>query len=183
MTRNIPRRDGGGLLPDWVEDVFYRYFTSELATRSKRGVNICPVMHLYDGEWKRIIVTTSIAYVRKAENLRRDPRAALLFSDPTGSGLENHGVVLVQGLAKVYDEDPEALWKEFTRNPESMDRYTRPPKTEIVIASLLKLGSWPASKLMDWYLRRIVIEIDIERVYAWKKWEDDAYPEEYGLVG
>jgi hypothetical protein len=34
-----------------------------------------------------LLITTSIAFPQKAFNIRRDARVALLFSDPTGSGL------------------------------------------------------------------------------------------------
>ncbi len=38
-------------------------------------------------ETGKFLLTTSVALPVKAFNIRRDPHVALLFSDPTGSGL------------------------------------------------------------------------------------------------
>jgi hypothetical protein len=41
------------------------------------------------------VITTSIGLPHKAYNVRRNPRVALLYSDPTGSGLDSRPEVLV----------------------------------------------------------------------------------------
>ena len=50
------------------------------------------------------LITTSIALPQKAYNIRRDGRVAMLFSEPTASGLVGAPQVLVQGTATCPDE-------------------------------------------------------------------------------
>ena len=64
------------------------YRTCEFATLSRSGVPIAwPTVTLRrpDGTF---LITTSIALPQKAYNVRRDPRVAMLFSEPTASGIE-----------------------------------------------------------------------------------------------
>ncbi|HEY0125592.1 MAG TPA: pyridoxamine 5'-phosphate oxidase family protein, partial [Blastococcus sp.] len=80
-----------------VMQVVDRYRTCEFATLTRSGVPIAwPTAALYrpDGTF---LITTSIALPQKAFNIRRDDRVALLFSEPTASGLDGAPQVLVQG--------------------------------------------------------------------------------------
>ena len=81
-----------------------QYRTCEFATLSKSGVPIAwPTVPLRrpDGTFT---LTTSIALPQKAYNIRRDPRVALLFSEPTGSGVVGAPQLLVQGTATCPDQ-------------------------------------------------------------------------------
>ena len=60
-------------------------------------------------------MTTGVGYPKKAEDARRNPRVALLFSDPTGSGIESGIRVLVQGTAEVDDADLDANRERYRR--------------------------------------------------------------------
>src|SRR4051812_26941125 len=98
MTSATPPSD-----PD-VMAVLERYRTCEFATLGKDGVPIAwPTATLYrpDGTF---LITTSIALPQKAYNIRRDGRVALLFSEPTASGLAGAPQVLVRGTAACPDE-------------------------------------------------------------------------------
>jgi hypothetical protein len=92
------------------------YRTCELATIGKDGtVMAWPTSGLSrpDGTF---LLTTSLGYPQKASNVRRDGRVALLFSDPTASGLERPEQILVQGRATCPDEvhvAPEGDLAEF----------------------------------------------------------------------
>jgi hypothetical protein len=92
------------------------YRTCELATIGKDGtVMAWPTSGLSrpDGTF---LLTTSLEYPQKASNVRRDGRVALLFSDPTASGLERPEQILVQGRATCPDEvhvAPEGDLAEF----------------------------------------------------------------------
>ncbi|WP_406078897.1 pyridoxamine 5'-phosphate oxidase family protein [Micromonospora sp. NBC_00858] len=95
------------------------------------------------------LVTTSLGFPQKALNVRRDGRVALLFSDPTGSGLTDPPQVLVTGTAACPDEivtSPEGIepyWATmFERQPDSRS-YLR--------AS----ARW----LTDWYYLRLLITV------------------------
>ena len=52
-----------------------------------------------------IDVTTGLGYPKKADDARANPLVSLLFSDPTGSGLQDPPIVLVQGSADVDDRE------------------------------------------------------------------------------
>ena len=44
--------------------------------------------------------------------MRKDPKVSLLFSNPEGSGIEKH-VVLVQGVADCDDSDLDHGWERY----------------------------------------------------------------------
>ena len=88
---------------DRVLEVIRHFRTCEMTTLSRAGgpatVPVSPVL-LDDG---RLFLGSSIGSTRKVENIRRCPRVSMLFSDPTGSGLQDAGAVLVQGEAVAED--------------------------------------------------------------------------------
>jgi hypothetical protein len=80
------------------------YRTCEFATLSRAGVPITWPTCTYRRPDGTFLITTSIGLPQKAYNVRRDPRVALLFSDPTGSGIEGAPELLVRGTAVCPDE-------------------------------------------------------------------------------
>ena len=95
-----------------------------------------------------IDVTTGLGYPKKADDAQRNPRVALLFSDPTGSGIDDADQVLVQGTAEVDDHDLDAnrerYWREsWAKLPGIRDAH--PPR--------LIRG------LFGWYYTRIYVKV------------------------
>jgi hypothetical protein len=144
-------------LPAEVRDAFERYITCELTTvDAKKQPITWPVTPYYRQGGPTIDVTTGLGYPKKADDARRHPSISLLFSDPTGSGLEGGPKVLVQGTATVDDEDLKA----------NAERY--------ISESGVKL---PATKKMNppklvrpmfnWYYARLYIKVRPERVLVW----------------
>ncbi|MFI5845915.1 pyridoxamine 5'-phosphate oxidase family protein [Catenuloplanes sp. NPDC051500] len=134
---------------DDLYDLVTAYRTCEFATLAKDGTPIVWPTSPWPRPDGTFLVTTSLGFPQKALNVRRDPRVALLFSDPTASGLDRPEQVLVRGTATCPDEivtDPaglEAYWTMlFTRQPGSR-AYVTPPAT------------W----LMDWYYMRLLITV------------------------
>ncbi|GAA2558147.1 hypothetical protein GCM10010435_31340 [Winogradskya consettensis] len=126
------------------------YRTCEFATLAKDGTPVpWPTSGLprTDGTF---LLTTSIAFPQKAFNVRRDARVALLFSEPTGSGLDNPPHVLVKGTATCADAvhtepsgDLGELWKRLlVRQPHSRGYL-----------------SFPARRIADWYFMRLLIDV------------------------
>ncbi|WKU04668.1 pyridoxamine 5'-phosphate oxidase family protein [Micromonospora sp. HUAS LYJ1] len=126
------------------------YRTCELATLAKDGTPVAwPTSGLLrpDGT---IMITTSLGYPQKAFNVRRDPRVALLFSDPTASGLTRPEQILVRGTADCPDEvhteptgDLGAFWAQmFQRQPVSRGYL-----------------DWPATMFTDFYFMRLLITV------------------------
>src|SRR5690349_16738764 len=119
-------------LPQHVRDVFERFVTTEYTTIDKHGQPITwPVTPYHHPEEGCVDVTTGLGYPKKAWDARANPKVSLLFSDSTGSGLENPAMVLVQGTAEVDDRDlahnRERYFKESgDKLPETKSQH--PPK-------------------------------------------------------
>ncbi|SDR89335.1 Pyridoxamine 5'-phosphate oxidase [Friedmanniella luteola] len=147
-----PARPAPRAVLDGLTDVLASYRTCELATVTRAGTPVAwPAVSWYDRAAGRLVLTTSIALPRKAFNVRRDPRVALLFSDPTGSGRADLPQVLVQGTAHCPDEirtSPEGLetyWRELWRRQPGSSGYGSTP-----------LDRW----LFDFYYMRLVLTVD-----------------------
>jgi hypothetical protein len=145
-------------LPEEVQRVFDRYITTEFTTVDQEGQPITwPLTPYYSPGDPCIDVTTGLGYPKKAKDARANPKVALLFSDPTGCGLEHAPQVLVQGTADVDDRDLDANRERYKREiavklPATQDQM--PPKV--------------FEPLLHWYLTRIYIHVRPERVYVWE---------------
>ncbi len=130
------------------------YRTAEFVTLGRDGTPTAWPTAVWRREDGNLVVTTCLAFAQKALNVRRDGRVALLFSDPTGSGLDNPPHIFVGGTAECPDEihtGPEGLeeyWRTlFERQPHSKSYLARPVR-----------------RLTDWYYLRLVITVTPERV-------------------
>jgi Pyridoxamine 5'-phosphate oxidase len=129
------------------------YRTCEFATLTRDGTPLAWPVSPFRQPDGTLLVTTSIAFAQKALNVRRDGRVALLFSDPTGSGLDAPVQIFVSGSA-VCSELPttspagqEEYWSMlFWRQPSSRS-YTLPG----------------IRSLMDWYYTRLLITVTPEQ--------------------
>jgi hypothetical protein len=133
-----------------VPEVVDRYRTCEFATLSRSGVPIAwPTAALYrpDGTF---LITTSIALPQKAYNIRRDGRVALLFSDPTASGVDGAPQVLVQGTATCPDE----VVTDVRPHPEYWRRlHERQPFNRMYSRNAF------TRRIFDWYYMRLLITV------------------------
>jgi hypothetical protein len=155
-------------LPPDVQAVFDRFITTELTTVDRSGQPITwPVNPYYRPGDPCIDVTTGLGYPKKANDAQANPLVSLLFSDPTGSLLQNPPTVLVQGSAEVDDRDLEANRRRYAREaaeklPSMKGR--QPPER--------------VQRMFSWYFTRIYIHVRPERVYVWRA--ADSEPELYG---
>jgi hypothetical protein len=144
-------------LPADVQRVFDRFITTEYTTIDRRGQPITwPVTPYYEPGALAIDVTTGLGYPKKAEDARANPRVGLLFSDPTGSGLENAPMVFVQGTADVDDRDLERNRERYGR--ESLEKL--PGTADSQPPGFMK-------RFFGWYYTRIYVHVRPERVYVW----------------
>jgi general stress protein 26 len=144
-------------LPDDVKRVFETSITAEFTTVDKRGQPISwPLTPYYQHDGPCIDVSTGLGYPKKAKDARLNPKVSLLFSDPTGSAMENPPQVLVQGTADVDDENLDA----------NRERYRR--ESELKLPETMKMAPPKAfERLFDWYYTRIYVHVRPERVYVW----------------
>jgi hypothetical protein len=113
-------------------------------------------------------LTTDVGYPKKADDAMRNPRVALLFSDPTGSGIADPPMVLVQGTARVDDSDPQA----------NRERYEREMAAKLpALHALAPTG--PLKRFFSWYYDRIYLHVRPERVYVWPQGRLDEEPRLY----
>jgi hypothetical protein len=157
-------------LPQEVRDVFERFITCEYTTVDANQQPITwPVTPYYRSGDATIDLTTGLGYPKKADDARRNPNVSLLFSDPTGSGLDEPCRVLVQGTAQVDDRDLDAnkerYWRESWEKLPGI-RNMHPPK-------LLR-------GMFGWYYTRIYVKVRPERVFVWWGGDCTSEPEVHG---
>lgn len=158
-----------GSLPADVQAVFDRFITTELTTTDRDGQPITwPVTPYYSPGAPCIDVTTGVGYPKKANDARANPLVALLFSDPTGCGLDDPPMVLVQGSADVDDRDLDANRRRYFR--ESIEKLPGTAKLH---------PPPPLRRLLNWYYTRIYIHVRPERVYVWPNADIAAEPRLY----
>jgi hypothetical protein len=156
-------------LPQEVQQVFDRFITTEYTTVDGRGRPICwPVTPYYSPGDPCIDVTTALGYPKKALDARTNPKVALLFSDPTGSGVEGAPQVLVQGIADVDYRDLEANRERYTR--ESLEKL--PGSKELVPPK-------PLQRAFSFYFTRLYVHVRPERIYVWPDGDATREPELY----
>jgi hypothetical protein len=157
-------------LPQEVRDAFERFVTCELTTVDARKQPITwPVTPYYEQGGATIDVTTGLGYPKKADDAREHPSVALLFSDPTGSGVEGGLRVLVQGTATIDDEDLRA----------NASRYMS--ESGIKLPATKKMHPpRPLRGLFNWYYARIYIKVRPERVLVWPSGDLSEEPEIHG---
>jgi hypothetical protein len=157
-------------LPQEVQAVFDRFVTTELTTIDRRGQPVTwPVTPYYSPGAPCIDLTTGLGYPKKANDSRANPLVALLFSDPTGSGLQDPPMVLVQGTADVDDRDLDANRRRYAR--ESIEKLPATAKVQ---------PPEPLRRFLSWYYMRIYIHVRPERIYVWPRGDGAVEPELYG---
>lgn len=157
-------------LPEDVQRTMSRFITTEYTTVDRRGQPITwPVTPYYEPGAPCIDVTTGLGYPKKANDARANPKVSLLFSDPTGSGMETAPQVLVQGIADVDDRDLEANRARYER--ESLAKL---PSVKETLPPPFIRG------LFDWYFTRIYVHVRPERVYVWPDGDATREPELLG---
>ncbi len=154
-------------LPDEVQRCFERFITTEYTTIDSRQQPITwPVTPYYSKGGPTIDVTTGLGYPKKADDARRNPRVALLFSDPTGSGVDTGTQVLVQGTAIVDEEDLAA----------NRERYFAESGVKLPATKKMHPPKFLRGQL-DWYYARIYVKVRPERVFVWPAGDPTVFPE------
>ncbi len=153
-------------LPPEVQQAFDKFITCELTTVGARKQPITwPVTPYYEPGAATIDVTTGLGYPKKADDARRHPSVSLLFSDPTGSGIQSDIRILVHGTAEIHDEDLKGNAERYLRETGEKLPATRkmhPPKA--------------LRRMFDWYYTRIYIKVRPERVFVWPEGDITAEP-------
>jgi hypothetical protein len=150
--------------PAELDEVFEQAITCEYASLTRGGAPVTVPSTPYVGSGT-LDVSTGLAYPAKAERARRNPKVALLYADPLGTGSSKPPVVLVQGHAAVRDADLQG----------NTDRYAR-----LAIAKLPAATKGQPRFLlrrMRFYYARIWMEIVPQRITWWESRELSGEPQ------
>jgi len=160
-------------VPPTVGAVVREFRSCEFSTLARDGTPVTwPTMPFFDPAQRRFLITCSIGLAQKAFNVRRDGRVAMLFSNPTGSGLVSPPLVLIQGDADAPD-DLTPLAEGFIERAQLV--FERQP----VGITMIGVMPGPIRKLADWYGWRIFIHVRPRRI-RW--WPDGDHERPYGEV-
>jgi hypothetical protein len=154
-------------LPPEVQQVFDSFLTTEFTTVDRRGQPICwPVTPYYEPGDPCIDVTTALGAPKKALDARANPKVALLFSEPTGSGMESAPQVLVQGIADVDYRDLDANRERYRR-----EAFEKLPGTKNIYPPK------PLQRAFNFYFTRLYVHVRPERIYVWPAGDATREPE------
>ena len=154
-----------------IRNVLREYYTCEVTTVNRQGQPITwPSLPYYDEATGQIVLTVSIAFPVKAFNARHHPQISLLYSDPTGSGLDQAPAVLIQGDATVGElldyTSPQirGIFRATSRRQPDSRHFT---------------SNRFLRRIFTWYLfQRLVITVEPRRIQVWSEGSFSDAPKE-----
>jgi general stress protein 26 len=98
-----------GPMPQAVVDLLDKALVAELTVVGRDGqMRSDPLIPMWDGE--HVLMTSSILFSRKLEDIRANPRVSVSLSDPVGIPAQPFSRATIQGDARVIDEDLHDGW-------------------------------------------------------------------------
>jgi general stress protein 26 len=138
-------------MPTPVAELLEQALVAELTVVDGRGRPVTyPLIPLWDGQ--RLYMTSSTLFSRKLEHIEAHPQVAVSVTDPVAVG-GRVDRALVQGDARVIDEDPHGGWERLLPIWSAK---------EPAIVSFLK-----ARVALPLFFERALIEITPRRAWYW----------------
>ncbi len=140
-------------MPQAVVDLLEKALVAELTVIDAKGhPRTDPLIPFWDGE--KVLMTSSVLFSRKLEDLKRNSKVSISLSDPVGVPADPFSRATIQGDARIVEDDLHDGWG-----------YVLPLwlKKEPVVRSLLKLRF-----ALPLFWERSVIEITPRRVLWWE---------------
>ena len=153
-------------MPEPVIELLDKALVGELTVIGATGMpRTDPLIPLWDGE--HILMTSSVLFSRKLQDIKRNPRVSLSLSDPVGVPAKPFSRATIQGDARVIDDDIHDGWA-----------YVLPLwlNKEPVVKSLLKLRF-----ALPLFWERCVIEVTPVRVLWWEGGDTGKPPQVFNL--
>jgi len=98
-----------GTMPGPVVELLEKALVAELTVVGRDGrLRSDPLIPMWDGE--HVLMTSSILFSRKLEDIRANPRVAVSLSDPVAIPVQPFCRATIQGDARVVDEDLHDGW-------------------------------------------------------------------------
>jgi general stress protein 26 len=150
------------IVPEPVSKLLDAALVGELTVIDADGRPVTyPLIPLWDGD--RVYLTSSTLFSRKLEHIRGNPRVSLSITDPIAvDGLT--GRALIQGDARVIEDDPHGGWERLLPIWE---------KKEPSIVYFLK-----ARVALPLFFERALIEITPKRILYWADGDAATAPDE-----
>lgn len=149
-------------MPRPVIDLLDKALVGELTVLDAAGrPRTDPLIPLWDGQ--HILMTSSVLFSRKLEDIKRNPRVSLSLSDPVGVPAEPFSRATIQGDARIIEDDLHDGWNSVL--PLWL-------KKEPVIAKLFKLRF-----ALPLFWERSVIEVTPRRVTWWPAGDTTGQPQ------
>src|SRR2546421_8870875 len=96
-------------MPAPVVELLNKALVGELTVVDRNGrFRTDPLIPLWDGRY--VLMTSSILFSRKLEDIKSNPRVSLSLSDPVGVPAQPFSRATIQGDARVIDDDLHQGW-------------------------------------------------------------------------
>ncbi len=150
------------MIPDPVIKLLDAALAAELTVIDQDGrPRTDPLIPLWDGE--HILMTSSVLFSRKLEQIKKNPRVSLSLSDPVDIPAKPFSRATIQGDARVIEDDLHDGWAQHL--PLWL-------KKEPVVKNLLKFRF-----ALPLFWERSVIEMTPRRVIWWPAGDTTKEPE------
>ena len=141
-------------MPEAVVELLNNALVGELTVIDRKGhLRTDPLIPFWDGRY--ILMTSSILFSRKLEDIKRNPRVSLSLSDPVGIPAQPFSRATIQGDARVIDDDLHQGWYRLLPLWEAKE-----PIVKTLLKPMQKLG-------LPLFWERAIIELLPKRVLWW----------------
>jgi general stress protein 26 len=153
-------------LPPDLREVLESALVCEFTVVSPSGRPIThPLLPLYDAEEGRLFVTSSVLFSRKLGHIKGNPKVSALFSNQAGIKVSPYRVLLVQGDARLGEEDVHHGWERLLPIWRKKEPY---------IDNFVKMRY-----ALPLFWERSVVEVSPTKIYGWPDGDVDSEPQVY----
>ena len=152
--RGVAATIGVQAMPPPVVELLTKALVAELTVIDGHGhFRTDPLIPLWDGQ--SILMTSSMLFSRKLQDIKRNPRVSVSLSDPVGVPAQPFSRATIQGDARVIDDDLHQGWYRVLSLWEAKE-----PIIKTFLKPMQKLG-------LPLFWERAIIEITPRRVLWW----------------
>jgi general stress protein 26 len=160
----VPSEVGVAEMPAPVVELLNKALVAELTVIDEKGRHRTdPLIPFWDGQ--SILMTSSMLFSRKLQDIKRNPKVSVSLSDPVGIPAQPFSRATIQGDAHVIDDDLHQGWYRLLPLWEAKE-----PIIKTFLTPMQKLG-------LPLFWERAVIEITPRRVFWWPGGDTTRDPE------
>jgi len=160
----VPSEVGVAEMPAPVVELLNKALVAELTVIDEQGrLRTDPLIPFWDGQ--SILMTSSMLFSRKLQDIKRNPKVSVSLSDPVGIPAQPFSRATIQGDAHVIDDDLHRGWYRLLPLWEAKE-----PIIKTFLTPMQKLG-------LPLFWERAVIEITPRRVLWWPDGDTTRDPE------